>query len=269
MSPLFFYSLFYLSLSTSCLSTEIYNSTSDTCVTCPEGQESNEQQTQCTDCMQGYYSTQLTNCLKCPSGSYSNTTKSTTCTLCTQGYYSPTPGQSECLQCPPLTYSTTSFTTCEECPDGSIFVGYSGDIDNNTVCVDCNEKVAINNECLSICEDGYYYYNGTCTLCEDGYYCTTNNKEFCGDLGANTYCLSNTILHCTNFISTANTKATGCEISTPFTTTLISISAFLLSVILICGIFIASKIFVTKKVMDFSVNNAQETDPAKVYLLSF
>lgn len=264
-----------------------------TCVACPGGMQPNTEKTECVECPAGYYSTNNSPCLKCMPGTYSKTGWNR-CIQCSDGTFADEFGQTECMACEAPMISNQHHTVCAHCPNGTVYVGYVGQVvpcmlcppnsvsvDNNTRCVECGDKeVPYHNVCMrlcddevqhnclkSVCEDDEYYDEGMCKTCENGFICENGIRTDCSHLSV--VCQNNKKKSCTPFVETPNFEHSDCDISLSFLSILIVSCTFLIALLLIAVVFVVTRLVVQRKTFDFSQNNAQETDPTKVYLLSF
>ncbi|EDR27647.1 hypothetical protein, conserved [Entamoeba dispar SAW760] len=277
-----------------CFDNEYFDESQSKCISCPAGKQPNQNKDQCVNCTAGYYSTENSPCLQCMPGTYSGI-GSAKCHQCPDGYYTDKYGQYECIKCDPPFISDKHHSSCEICPEGTIYVGYDKKVlpcqfcgmnaistDNGTKCQECDENQApYNNVCYPFCDDiiqhqclvsncseNQYYNAGECESCLDGHYCKHGILYDCSELD-NSCCRNNEITHCTPFIQNPNSNYSECELSLPFISVLIVSVTFICAFVVIFIVFVITKLVVQKKAIDFSQNNAQETDPTKVYLLSF
>ncbi|ELP90927.1 GCC2 and GCC3 domain containing protein, partial [Entamoeba invadens IP1] len=142
---------------------------------------------ECTPCQDGYYSTTttlVTDCLPCPSGTYSYGENKSSCTPCPEG-----------------TYSVGGSGTCTQC--------------TNEACANCDAQTG---ECTS-CQPGYKYIvsmltPAECEQCEAGYY-STGGKYLCSKCPSLTYSVmgSSQCIPCRNeckLCDQTNGKCTSC-----------------------------------------------------------
>ena len=118
------------------------------CKECPEGSYPNKFQGRCY-CGPGYHKING-KCVICKAGKYSEGGRFAYCNGCTAGMYQPKRGQSECLTCPPDTFSGFGAKECFTCAEDEEF--------NRST-----EKCEKSGECKA----GYYLdkYSG-CKKCE-------------------------------------------------------------------------------------------------------
>ena len=279
---------------TDCYSNEIFKSTEAICESCSAGTEPNSDKTECVPCAAGYYSTSNSVCMQCIPGTYSEI-GSQRCTLCAEGYNASEYASTFCTECKEPFIADKHHQYCTLCPNRTKYVGYKTkvlpceycgknqiSVENNTKCKPCldTERV-INNECVPRCTDSIkencfeynctkneYLLKGDCEPCPSKAVCVDGIKTDCETL-KNSICVDNKIIECRSFIDEPNNDYTECEISKTFITVITIVSFIVVAIIAIVVVFLITRFVVQKKVIDFSQNNAQETDPTKVYLLSF
>ena len=277
-----------------CYSNEIFDLTTSECKACEAGSEPNTNQTECISCKPGYYSTSNSICLQCIPGTFSEE-GAPRCSLCGEGNHSVSYGSTTCEPCHAPFIADKHHQYCTLCPNRTKYVGYGTkvlpceycgknqiSIENNTKCKPCldTERV-INNECVPRCTDSIkencfeyncteneYLLKGDCEPCPSKAVCVDGIKTDCETL-KNSICVDNKIIECRSFIDEPNNDYTECEISKTFITVITIVSFIVVAIIAIVVVFLITRFVVQKKVIDFSQNNAQETDPTKVYLLSF
>ncbi|EMS13306.1 serine/threonine kinase, putative, partial [Entamoeba histolytica HM-3:IMSS] len=176
-----------------CVSTKVLNSQTSLCESCPENCKECLSSTNCHECMNGYVLYNQTNCIKLANTKLRlkrltnslihHCEKETTvgCQRCDSGYY-----LTDILMCDPCIENCeqcNDSTTCQKCSSGYIL--------NNSVCVKQGRKgckvITQNGERCAICEDGYFYKDGSCEKCDSS--CLTCSKKslFCLQCAENFY----------------------------------------------------------------------------------
>ncbi|TSQ58043.1 Sodium channel subunit beta-3 [Bagarius yarrelli] len=153
---------------------------------CGPGEEPDPNQTECTKCPKGYYSTLCSaQCEPCPAGSYCPLSKMSQPLLCPMGQYTDEAGQSSCkicnssvartelqlsqrnrmpISCPPGTHRDGEGPICDICPSGGVAIqcpaGTYGPKEGLQREKDCTICPAGVKDCLK-CPAGYYCPEGT------------------------------------------------------------------------------------------------------------
>lgn len=142
------------------------------------------------------YPKSLSNCQKCPAGTYASLVGSRSCTSCPIGTYSSQQGSSSCSSCPSGKYSYANAADCTPCGTGyfqsqgglqstcQCIKGYYGD-NCNIQCSSSQAWSTTNKRCEQ-CPSGKYAsdYSVSCLSCNTiagrGYYSSDGTKGSCG-----------------------------------------------------------------------------------------
>ena len=132
------------------------------CIKCLSGTYSNSQTNyNCEECKEGEFSYPgWKKCLPCQVSCTSCDKTTGKCWTCYKGHYLNT-NNGKCDECPPGTYNEmNSLTMCKECPKGTYArKGWGKCVTCGSICIDCDKT---NGKCLQ-CENGYEINeNGRC-----------------------------------------------------------------------------------------------------------
>eukprot|EP00736_Rhodelphis_marinus_P005533 Rmarinus@m.1106 len=120
------------------------------------------------DCRPGfYYDTSLEQCLRCATGTYTDTAGLLECKQCPRGYYQSSEGQNFCSQCDDTSYAdTVGSAACKPCPQNSLSVNFRVNIS------DCECQIGFYRSPLTESE-GYSpgYFGHDCQPCPEGATC--------------------------------------------------------------------------------------------------
>ena len=175
-------------------------SSSASCSLCPAGTYSMSGTT-CLPCDPGTYSTrgmsycgsgcpigtfiQGSACIRCPAGTFSNTTNSTACTACLTGTYS-LPGSSQCNSiCPPGAYAQTGTSNCNTCPAGTYYIGKGATLVSNCMTCPAGTFSVIGSPTCTKCPPGTSFAgsqgttSSVCTSCPAGTYSNNFGSTTC------------------------------------------------------------------------------------------
>ena len=137
-----------------CPNAAYYDAASTNCTSCPSGWVSESGARSCEQCVPGQLSNKpRTECDDCEKGTYGHRPGS--CASCKPGTYQDGRGMSDCVKCPPDTYSSlserTSRADCTACPPDATTDGTTGN----------------SNESSCLCKGGFYQSDTSeaCLIC--------------------------------------------------------------------------------------------------------
>ena len=202
--------------------------TSDECVPCPAGTNSDGSGSTCTTCPAGQY-LQGETCRDCVAGAYSSTVSQSACTACPAGSYSAlarASSSSVCTNCSAGTYQPTpgaiSVSNCTACPSGTYLVDQGAA--SPLQCVRCDAGkysrtvAASSSSTCQICVAGTFSTGqgstdiSNCTNCTAGTYSSTPGAtavSACIQCAAGLYASALGSTACTACPSQSNTSSTG------------------------------------------------------------
>ena len=179
------------------------------CVKCPEGTYRNSSTT-CADCPDGTWTyetgaTSVTQCESCAIGSYRRSSE--TCYKCESGKYGTT--INTCASCPDGSISQMGATSCTQCPTGKKSFQYVCQVYDLT----CYPGEEDNNGVCTPCPKGFYNpsENGVCLPCPNGTI-STDERTSCSTCPVGKYTLNDACEYCPKFTYNDEPGQTQCKI---------------------------------------------------------
>ncbi|KAL7722769.1 hypothetical protein QTN25_000374 [Entamoeba marina] len=130
--------IFYLSIVTNCCVScpvgeyqPFDNYTNSSCFSCPDGYGVSNNESTCSVCPSGSYSSSDHKCVQCADNQFQKLYGQLRCYTCETGKY-PNPSHTDCVSCPEGTYGITG--RCIKCP-----IGYYSNKTNSLHCSMCDE----------------------------------------------------------------------------------------------------------------------------------